>query len=200
MNVALPSGLKITSQSRIQINPEFEYEDLLTDQERIIIDEIRKQQTLSYEEVERLLGRSNITALIKSLVGKRAVILFEEVKEKYKPKVLKKVRLTASFLTNDSLVQLTSSLEKHPRQQEIILRYLSHIPVYNNPELNHKGLDKSIFTQDDGISDSAMQTLIRKGVFEQFEIFRFQVRRYSVRTHGRNHPDRVANRSFKADL
>ncbi len=171
MNVALPSGLKITSQSRIQINPEFEYEDLLTDQERIIVDEIRKQQTLSYEEVERLLGRSNITALIKSLVGKRAVILFEEVKEKYKPKVLKKVRLTASFLTNDSLVQLTSSLEKQPRQQEIILRYLSHIPVYNNPELNHKGLDKSIFTQDDGISDSAMQTLIRKGVFEQFEIF-----------------------------
>jgi primosomal protein N' (replication factor Y) len=171
LNVALPSGLKITSESRIQINPEFEYDDLLTDIERIVVDEIRRQQTLSYQEVERLLGKSNITALIKSLVGKRAVILFEEVKEKYKPKVLKKVRLTGDFLTNDALVKLTTSLEKHPKQQEIVLRYLSHIPVYNNPELNENGLDKSIFSQNEEISDSALQTLIKKGVFEQFEIF-----------------------------
>jgi primosomal protein N' (replication factor Y) len=171
LNVALPSGLKITSESRIQVNPEFEFDDLLTDIERIIVDEIRRQQTLSYQEVERLLGKSNITALIKSLVGKRAVILFEEVKEKYKPKVVKKVRLTGAFLNNDALVKLTASLEKHPKQQEIILRYLSHIPVYNNPELNQNGLDKSVFSQDEGVSDSALQTLVKKGIFEQFEVF-----------------------------
>ncbi|WP_439582456.1 replication restart helicase PriA [Dyadobacter bucti] len=171
MNVALPAGLKITSQSRIQLNPEFEYEELLTDLERVILDEIKKHQTLSYEEVERLLGKSNITSIIKSLVGKRAVILYEEVKEKYKPKVVKKVKLNNSFLTNDSLVQLTSSLDKTPKQQEILLKYLSYVPVYNNPDLNQKGLDKSIFSQDNNISDAALQTLIKKGVFEQFEIF-----------------------------
>ncbi|MCE7041978.1 primosomal protein N' [Dyadobacter sp. CY312] len=171
LNVALPAGLKITSQSRIQFNPEFDYYDLLTDLEHVVLDEIKKHQTLSYEEIERLVQKSNITSLIKSLVGKRAVILFEEVKEKYKPKVAKKVRLTTAYLSNDSLVQLTSSLDKVPKQQEIIMRYLSHIPVYNNPDLNQKGLDKSIFSQDDGLSDSALQTLIKKGVFEQFEIF-----------------------------
>jgi primosomal protein N' (replication factor Y) len=171
MNVALPAGLKITSQSRIQLNPEFEYEELLTDLERVILDEIKKHQTLSYEEVERLLGKSNITSIIKSLVGKRAVILYEEIKEKYKPKVVKKVKLNNSFLTNDSLVQLTSSLDKTPKQQEILLKYLSYVPVYNNPDLNQKGLDKSIFSQDNNISDTSLQTLIKKGVFEQFEIF-----------------------------
>jgi primosomal protein N' (replication factor Y) (superfamily II helicase) len=171
LNVALPSGLKITSESRIQVNPEFEYDDLLTDQEEIVMDEIKKQQTLSYQEVERLLGRSNITSLIKSLVGKRAVILFEEVKEKYKPKVVKKVRLTPGYLAIESLEALTAALEKNLKQQEIILRYLSHVPVYNNPDLNLNGLDKSIFSQDDGISDSALQTLIKKGILEQFEIF-----------------------------
>lgn len=170
LNVALPSGLKITSQSRIQMNPEFEYDDLLTDQEFVVVEEIRKQQTLSYEEVERLLGKSNITSIIKSLVGKRAVILFEEVKEKYKPKVIKKVRLTKDYLTNDSLVTLTKSLDKLPKQQEILIRYLSHIPVYNHAELNVKGLDKSIFTQDGNISDSSLNTLIKRGVFEQFDV------------------------------
>jgi primosomal protein N' (replication factor Y) len=171
LNVALPAGLKITSQSRIQLNPEFQYEDLLTEQEILVVEEIKKHQTLSYEEVERLLQKSNITSIIKSLVGKRAVILYEEVKERYKPKVARKIRLTSAYLTNDSLGKLATSLDKTPKQQEILLKYLSFIPVYNNPDLNQKGLDKSIFTQDDGISDASLNTLIKKGIFEQFEIF-----------------------------
>ncbi|KAA6440962.1 primosomal protein N' [Dyadobacter flavalbus] len=171
LNVALPAGLKITSQSRIQLNPEFDYEELLTEQEKLILEEIKKHQTLSYEEVERLIAKSNITSVIKSLVGKRAIILFEEVKERYKPKVVRKVRLGASFLDNDALVKLTSSLDKVPKQQEIVLKYLSHVPVYNNPELNQKGLDKSFFSQDDKISNASLNSLIKKGIFEQFEIF-----------------------------
>jgi primosomal protein N' (replication factor Y) len=170
LNVALPAGLKITSQSRIQHNPEFDYEELLTDQERFILDEIKKHATLSYEEVARMVNQTNITAVIKSLVGKRAVILFEEVKEKYKPKIVKKVRLTAAFTSESSLMSLTSSLDKTPKQQDILMRYLSHVPVHNHAELNVKGLDKTIFSQDNGVSDSALQTLIKKGVFEQFEI------------------------------
>ncbi|MCE7063536.1 primosomal protein N' [Dyadobacter sp. CY343] len=171
LNVALPAGLKITSQSRIQLNPEFEYEDLLTDQEAIVIEEIKKHQTLSYEEVERLLQKSNITSIIKSLVGKRAVILYEEVKERYKPKVVKKIRLKSAYLSNEALNALAGSLEKNQKQQDILLKYLSFIPVYNNPDLNQKGLDKSVFGGDDSISASSLNTLIKKGVFEQFEIF-----------------------------
>lgn len=170
LNVALPAGLKITSQSRIQHNPEFDYEELLTDQERFILDEIKKHATLSYEEVARMVNQTNITAIIKSLVGKRAVILFEEVKEKYKPKIVKKVRLTAGFTSESSLMALTTSLDKTPKQQDILMRYLSHVPVHNNAELNIRGLDKTIFSQDNGVSDSALQTLVKKGVFEQFEI------------------------------
>ncbi|KQS23801.1 primosomal protein N' [Dyadobacter sp. Leaf189] len=171
LNVALPAGLKITSQSRIQINPEFDYEDLLTEQELLVVEEIKKHQTLSYEEVERLLQKSNITAIIKSLVGKRAVILYEEVKERYKPKVVKKIRLTNAYLTNESLSALAASLEKSPKQQDILLKYLSHIPVYNNPDLNQKGLDKSVFGGDESVSASSLNTLIKRGIFEQFEIF-----------------------------
>ena len=170
LNVAMPAGLKITSQSRIQHNPEFDYEELLTDQERYILDEIKKHVTLSYEEVARLVNQTNITAIIKSLVGKHAVILFEEVKERYQPKIVKKVRLKAAFTSENSLMDLTASLDKTPKQQDILMRYLSHVPVHNNAELNQKGLDKTIFSKDNGVSDSALKTLIKKGVFEEFEI------------------------------
>ena len=170
LNVAMPAGLKITSQSRIQHNPEFDYEELLTDQERYILDEIKKHSTLSYEEVARLVNQTNITAIIKSLVGKHAVILFEEVKERCQPKIVKKIRLTSAFTSEGSLMELTASLDKTPKQQDILMRYLSHIPVHNNAALNQKGLDKTVFSKDNGVSDSALKTLVKKGVFEEFEI------------------------------
>jgi len=37
MNIALPSGLKISSQSKVQVNPDFDYPELLTEFEDILL-------------------------------------------------------------------------------------------------------------------------------------------------------------------
>lgn len=170
LNVALPSGLKITSQSKIQYNPDFEYYDLLTEEEANLLEEIKKYQSLTYEEVEKRVGATNINHIIKSLIGKRAIILFEEVKEKYKPKVLKKVKLNGRFETRENLMELIAQLDKFPKQQEIVMSYVSQIPIQNIPYSNRAGLEKSFFTQNDAFSDSALSTLIKKGTLEEFEI------------------------------
>lgn len=170
LNVALPSGLKITSQSKIQYNPDFEYYDLLTEEEANLLEEIKKYQSLTYEEVEKRVGATNINHIIKSLIGKRAIILFEEVKEKYKPKVLKKVKLNGRFETRENLMELIAQLDKFPKQQEIIMSYVSQVPIQNVPYSNRAGLEKSFFTQNEAFSDSALSTLIKKGTLEEFEI------------------------------
>lgn len=170
LNVALPSGLKITSQSKVQINPDFDNPDLLTEQEQLIIDEIRKHEALTYDEIARLMQQKNVTSVIKTLVGKRAVILYEEVKEKYQPKIARKVRLNDNYLTHSALEDLLASFKKHPKREAILLKYLSYVPVYNNPDLNRNGLDKSIFSQNDELSDSSLNSLIKKEIFEQFEV------------------------------
>ncbi len=170
MNVALPSGLKITSQSKVQFNPDFDYAELLTEEEVGLLEEIKKHPALSYEEIARLVEDTNVNAVIKSLVGKRAVILFEQVKEKYKPKIARKVRLTTAYESAVALNTLIKELERQPKQQEVLLRYLSFIPVQNNPALNQKGLDKSVFTQEENSLSSSLNTLMKHGVFEPFEI------------------------------
>lgn len=170
LNVALPSGLKITSQSKIQYNPDFEYYDLLTEEEANLLEEIKKYQSLTYEEVEKRVGATNINHIIKSLIGKRAIILFEEVKEKYKPKVLKKVKLNGRFETRENLMELIAQLDKFPKQQEIIMSYVSQVPIQNVPYSNRAGLEKSFYTQNDAFSDSALSTLIKKGTLEEFEL------------------------------
>ncbi|MGM9507002.1 replication restart helicase PriA [Larkinella sp. GY13] len=170
LNVALPSGLKITSQSKVQYNPDFDYPELLTDDEVRLLDELKKHSSLSYEELGRLVGETNVPGTIKLLVGKRAVIVFDEVREKYVPKMVRKVRLTEKYENRDVMLSLINGLEKSPKQQEVVMKYLSYVPVLNNPTLNRKGLDKSILNQDDEVSQSSLQTLIKNQVFETFEI------------------------------
>lgn len=170
MNVALPSGLKITSQSKVQFNPDFDYAELLTEEEKGLLQELKKHPALSYEELGRLVGEVHVPAVIKSLVGKRAVIVFEEVREKYIPKMVRKVRLHRNYENREQLLALIQRLEKLPKQQEVVMRYLRHVPVQINPAANERGLDKTILNQDDEISQSSLQTLIKNEVFETFEI------------------------------
>ncbi|WP_262707499.1 replication restart helicase PriA [Larkinella soli] len=170
LNVALPSGLKITSQSKVQYNPDFDYPELLTEEEVRLLDELKKHPALSYEELGRLVGETNVPTTIKSLVGKRAVIVFDEVREKYIPKMIRKIRLHPSYEDRDQLLGLINRLEKLPKQQEVVMRYLRYVPAQNNPVLNRKGLDKGLLNQDDELSQSSLQTLIKNGVFETFEV------------------------------
>ena len=171
MNVALPSGLKISSQSKVQFNPDFDYPELLTEFESSLLTELKKHPALTYDELGRLAGEgSNVPALIKSLVGKKAIIVFEEVKEKYIPKMVRKVRLHRNYEEREQLLALLQRLEKLPKQQEVVMRYLRHVPVQHNPDVNQKGLDKTILNQDDELSQSSLATLIKNGVFDTFEI------------------------------
>jgi primosomal protein N' (replication factor Y) (superfamily II helicase) len=169
MNVALPAGLKVTSQSKMQFNPEFENNDLLTEEEAKTLEEIKNHQSLTYDELAKIVGEISVTKLIKSLVSKRAIIIYEEVKERYKPKIQKKVRLKKEYCGSVEIENLISSLSKSAKQQDIILEYMRYVPFIQRPDLNKIGLEKSVFTQGD-TSDSALDTLIKKGIFETFEV------------------------------
>ena len=170
LNIALPAGLKITSQSKIQYNPDFDHPDLLTEPEAALLTEIKQYQSLTYEEVGKRVGDQNVNATIKSLIGKRAILLFEEVREKYKPKIVKKLKLKSIYETREDLFALIGTLDKLPKQQEIVLRYISQVPIQNDPYANRAGLDKSVLSQADDLSESSLSTLLKKGIFEEFEI------------------------------
>jgi len=169
MNVGLPSGLKISSLSKIQMNPDFQFDIELTDKETLLLEAVQKDQSITYDDAAKVLDQKNVYQVIKSLVGKRAILLFEEIKERYKPKILKKVRLSAEYADRERLSDLFLHLDKKPKQTEVLLHYLQRVPVLRQPEMNETGLEKSVLMADE-ISSSSLVTLIRNGVFEEFEI------------------------------
>jgi len=173
LNVALPSGLKLSSESRVQLHPHFDYyesEITFSDQETILLEALEKNESLTYSEVSKLLNLKTVYSLIKSLVMKEAVIIFEEVKEKYKPRKEKRIRLANELAQDKSQLETVfEGIANKPKQEEVLLHYLQNVPVYNSPELNNKGLAKSSFTEL-GLSTSSIKTLIKNGILEEFEI------------------------------
>lgn len=173
MNAALPTGFKLSSESKIQLNPSFDEIAAgypIDDRERLILDTLVEKAELTYAECEKLLQVKSAYAIIKSLVAKEAILVFEQIKEKYTPKVENRVRLHPSFLEDkSSLEELFNRLSKRPKQEQILLKYLQQVPVYQQPGLNEKGLDKRSFAEA-GLSASALSTLTKNGVLEEFKV------------------------------
>jgi len=172
INAALPSGFKISSESRIQLHPEVNWNEStypFDDKELVLLKALESNGSLTYKEAADLLILKSAYKYIKSLVQKGVILIYEEVREKYKPKKVKKIRLTATYTSEEKAIEsLFKKLEKKPKQTDILLKYLQQIPIYQKPELNEKGLLKSTFSTSE-FSISSLQTLVKNDVFEEFE-------------------------------
>ncbi len=171
INAALPSGLKLSSESMVQLHPSFDWETTpfdFSEKERMVINHL-KQDTLSYSDVSKLLGARSIYSILKSLTSKEAVIVFEFVKEKFKPKTEKRIRLTKEFLTKKALEGVFATLSNKQKQEEVLLRYLQIVPVFSDKDLNTKGVTKAVLLEGE-ISPSSLNTLVKNKILEEFEL------------------------------
>lgn len=186
LQAALPSGLKLSSESMVQIHPSFDEETTpfdFSEKERMLLNHL-KSDSMTYTEVAKLLDAKSLYSILKSLSSKESIILFETVEEKYKPKMEKRVRLTETYIEKKKLEGLFEVLSEKPKQEAVVLKFLQQVPVFQNPGLNREGMAKAEIL-DEGISESSLQTLIKNKVFEEFEK---HVARFGSNIQASGHP------------
>ncbi len=196
ISAALPSGLKLSSESMVQLRPGFDFEESdfdFSEKERLLLARL-KSDTLSYSEVSKLLGAKTIYRILKSLASKEAIILFEQVREKFKPKTEKHVRINPVHANKRSLEILFETYTTKPKQEAVLLKYLQEVPVFSHPELNQQGLHKSKL-MDGEISESSIGTLIKNKVLEEFEVI---VPRFGFPDNAHEHPVLLSETQEKA--
>ncbi len=171
-NAALPSGLKLSSESKIQLHPQFDAEQInedFSEQEEKLISALRYQSVLAYSDVGRILNVKSYNGVIKALLEKEAIMLFEEVHQRYMPKTEKYVRLHDRYAGDKSrLQQLINDLDKQEKQQNVLLAYLRSVPVLRQPEANADGMKKKELLKGD-LSASSFNTLVRNGVLVAYD-------------------------------
>ncbi|MEX1241291.1 MAG: DEAD/DEAH box helicase, partial [Cyclobacteriaceae bacterium] len=170
MNAALPAGLKLSSESMVQIHPAFSLEETTLDfsGKEVMLLKRLEQGTMTYTEIAKFLGVKFIFSILKSLSGKEAIILFEEVKEKFKPKTEKRIRLNNKINAAKALEEIFQTIASKPKQEAILLKYLQEVPVLNAPESNKTGISRKDLLNGD-VSESSLNTLIRNETLEEFE-------------------------------
>ncbi|MEJ7660939.1 MAG: hypothetical protein WKG07_15635 [Hymenobacter sp.] len=136
-----------------------------------IVDNLRTEdgKALTFSEVGELLGITSFHKVIKSLMQKDIIFLFEQMSDKYSPKVLKKVRLAHHFVSTAAVERLFEDLGSKPKQVDVLLKYLQRVPVHHDEHLNHLGIEKAYLTSSPHLSASAVNTLIKNGILEQFD-------------------------------
>ena len=158
MSAALPTGLKLASETVLLLREELPEELDLSDKEQLIFEVLHKQHRISIDEVASLLGQKTVYPIVNSLIAKEIIVAAEEVVDKYKPLLKSFVKLNDFYHDDVNLKALFEQLEKAPKQLDALLAYLKLS--------KGKGfVSKNQLIEESGSGQAALKALADKGVF-----------------------------------
>ena len=127
MQAALPSHLKLSSESILTYNEEYG-EDFagLNDEEYLVAEALLLKKELKLSEVQQILDASHVYQVIKGLIEKKVCMVWEALKDTYKQKMETYVHLQPTFHSEENLAKLLNEWTKNkaPKQLELLLSYL----------------------------------------------------------------------------
>ncbi len=172
MNAALPSGLKLSSTSHLQLNPDFNFEEIehhfFTEREHQVLDALQVTPNLSFDNIAELLGIKTVQPIIQKLINKKAVLVYEDIKDKYKAKRKSFLRLQNVYLDEKALHDCLNTLEKKAFKQAEALLYFLHL----NKQSETGWVAKQELSQK--VDAAAIAALVKKQILEEesFEVGR----------------------------
>ncbi|MBR1935214.1 MAG: primosomal protein N' [Muribaculaceae bacterium] len=173
---AVPSGLKIESETFISVNPDVEesHSGELSDRERVVLDFTAQRGRLMVTDITRATGFKNVEGIVSRLLDRGAVIVAEKAVDNYKPKTVKCVRLQAERGDEEKMHLWFDRVSRFKKQEQLLLAYLdlSHWLQRNN-ELKEVTVDQLL--QRAEVTNAVLQTAIKNQIFEVYkkEVNRF---------------------------
>lgn len=165
MQVALPSSLKLSSESKISLSEDYIIDnEVLNDNEFLIVEALQIQPQLTITEVSKIVGYKKIMPLIKTMIDKKIIVMQEELQHKYKAKYERFVRLSNTYRDEEMMHELMDKLSKRAyKQLELLMAFFVLGGSADNDVLVSELLKKA------NANNSPLSTLIEKGVFETYQ-------------------------------
>lgn len=179
MAAALPSGLKLNSETRLCLNENYDGDpNQLSDKEFLLYEALQTSGELTLQDIVQIVEQKNIYSLIRSLFDKRVVLIEEELKERYKPIYETYIDLNKEFASDEALKLLMNQLEKRAfKQLQVLIKYLSFCKFPETKRVNKKEILK-----DSDDLNAALGGLIKKNIFEVFKLESSRLQSYDA-TH-----------------
>lgn len=180
MNAALPSALKLASESRVVMNPESNIAvDQLNEKERVLVESLAYRKVLTVSEASEIVEQKKIIPLLKTLMEKGVIVLEEELQQRFKPKVAACIRFTQKYLENEYAIrELMEELDKKAPKQCDIVMYYCHItrPGITQPHY----ITRAQVLNGSKTTAAQCAALVKKGVFELYETVTSRLGQYDA--------------------
>lgn len=160
-HAAMPAGLKLEGESAMIINPDFDSDSTLLDpKEQLLLTAIRTQKELSITQGATILKKQTIYKYVKSLYLKGAILMKDDIKERYTPKYATYIRINETLNEDETLQPVFEQLEKRAKAQlNAIMTFLAHFKT--SGECPKTALVKL------GVTNASINALIDKNIFQQ---------------------------------
>jgi primosomal protein N' (replication factor Y) len=159
MGAALPSSLKLASETVLMLAENFPVDVALNDKETILVDALRERQRLTMDEVAQLLGQKSIFNLVNSLIAKDCLEAVEEMVDKYKALKKSFVCLAPFYQVEENLRQLFDLFAANEKRLNLLLAYI---------KLRRSGavwVAKEDLLNESAVSAAVLKTLVDKEIF-----------------------------------
>ena len=164
MNAALPANLKLSSETRVCIAPEFDGDlSELDERQYLVTEALMLQKELMIEDIRKILGIYTVYPVIDSLLDAGILYLKEEMHEKYQPRLERYVRLQVPYRNQEEqLAEAFSLLSRSNRQVEALMAYV---------QLQRGGTEvtRAALQEAAGVDSAVLRAIEHKGVFELYE-------------------------------
>lgn len=174
---AVPAGLKVESETFIELDKDFEEdeENRLSEREVIICQLLDHEGKLSTSDIEKKTGFKNSLNIINHLISIGAVIVSEKLIERYRSKKETYIKLTAEPGDSEGLHKAFDAV-KGAKKQETLLLALIEMSGFTRKGAETLEVSRAQLLERTGVTTAIISALAKKGIIEVYkkEINRFQ--------------------------
>ena len=170
MAAALPSGLKLSSQTRLVVHPEAKVDDLrsMAPQAQVLFDAIELRKGLQLSEAAEVLDVKHPQRWVNQLVQAQLIVSEEEWKERYKPKTERTLQLPEPLRDETALGAALDELDRRaPKQARILTAFLQFVEEQGG-ERDAIVSEKEVLVRADADA-AAVKRMEAKGLWERGE-------------------------------
>ncbi|MCQ2283507.1 MAG: primosomal protein N' [Bacteroidales bacterium] len=173
MAVSLPSALKLASETKVKLHPEFSGDiSILNEYEMAIVETLAHRDTLTVDEVCKIVHIQKIIPIIKSLVDKKVVITDEEIRNPYKAKRETVIRLAAPYASEVPFMAMLDQLSassKTAQQADCLLAFMMLTKTDKGYDFTAT-VPKSKLMEAEVVTPSRLQSLMKKEILVSEEV------------------------------
>lgn len=170
---ALPAGLKLESETFVEINPDVDFSETLSQSTN---NEVEILQLLDHEggamtprAIESKVKGRGIASSISSLIDKGILIISEKLNERYRPK---KVKMVAACFTRDTIEEAFKAVSGAKKQEQLLLAFVELSGLMQG---DNKPVSRDELLERASVSASILSAVVKKDVLHIYtkEVNRF---------------------------